>query len=499
MPIGNEWPFGGDAKAARRQAEIMDNHSQNLSGHQAPDETAVVVVPQGSVATGISAPEPWPTPRRAWYAVFVSALVLMVSFIDRSILTLMVEPLKRDLHLTDVQVSLLMGLAFVSSYVAVGLPVARLADYKSRRVIMGIAVTVWSVMTAACGMARSFSQLFLCLVGVGAGEGCSGPANYSMISDLFPKEKLARAIAVVTFGFYAGQGLALAIGGTLSSIFLALPPQTLPLIGAVRGWQLTFFVVGIPGLLVAALMLTVREPVRRGRLARGGAEGNGPPKLIPIRDVVSFVRSNGSIYVPMFLGTGAQNLLVLGINTWGAVFYIRTFHWSPARYGLVQGIIALTVWPLGSLAGGLLAERFAKKGRNDANMRVVRMASIIGLPALILYPLMPTATAAIAVYVCGTFMASWINGPLNAALQTITPNQMRGQVTAIFLIFFNFIGLGLGPTLVALFTQYVFHSDRLVGRSMSAAALTVGPIAVLIWCLAVKPYARSVERAKAWS
>jgi MFS family permease len=423
----------------------------------------------------------------------------MVSFIDRSILTLLVEPLKRDLHLTDVQVSLLMGLAFVSSYVAVGLPVARLADYKSRRAIMGLAVTVWSLMTAVCGLARTFTHLFLCLVGVGAGEGCSGPANYSMISDLFPREKLARAIAVVTIGFYAGSGLALAIGGTLTSIFMALPPKTLPLIGFVRGWQLTFFAVGLPGLLVAALMCTVREPLRRGRLALRGAGVNGPPKLVPIRDVVAFLRANASIYIPMFLGTGVQNLVVLGIATWGAVFYMRTFHWSPARYGLTLGVIALTVSPLGSLAGGFLAEYFAKKGYSDANLRVVRMATMLAVPGLIVYPLMPTAAAAIAIFVYATFLTSSVNGPLNAALQTITPNQMRGQVTAIFLIFFNFIGLGLGPTLVALYTQYVFHSERLVGRSMSAAALTIGPIAVLLWFIAMKPYARSFERAKAWS
>jgi MFS family permease len=476
----------------------MENDSHLLSAAIAKKEiaSAAAVLPaSGSARGGVTAPEPWPSPVQAWYAVFISALILMVSFVDRSIVTLLVEPIKRDLHLTDVQMSLLMGFAFVCFYVTVGLPVARLADYKSRRLIMGVAVGAWSIMTALCGVARSFPQLFLCRIGVGAGEGCTGPANYSMLADLFPKEKLARAIAVVNFGIYAGNGLALIIGGALTARFVALPPQRLPVVGTIPGWQLTFFVVGLPGLLVAALMRTVREPKRRGRMDGQGSTG---VPVVPLRQVASFMRAHAAIYGSLFLGIGIQNLVTFGVATWGAAFYLRTFHWSPARYGWVQGVITLSVAPLGALTGGFLTERAARKGHEDANLRVVRLATWLALPGLVLYPLMPTAALAIAVSIYATFVASWTAGPINAALQVITPNQMRAQMTGVFLVFYNLLGLGLGPTVVALYTEYVFHSERLVGRSMALTALTVGPIAALLWGFAMKPYARSLESAKAW-
>ena len=178
---------------------------------------AVALPERGPAITAAPAVEPWPSPRVAWWAVTVLALTLLVSFVDRTILTLLVEPIKHDLHLSDVQMSLLMGFAFVCFYVILGIPVARLADYKSRRTIIAIAIGVWCFMTGLCGLARNFVQLFLCRVGVGVGEGCTGPASFSMLADLFPREKLARAIAVVNFGFYGGQGLALIVGGAITT------------------------------------------------------------------------------------------------------------------------------------------------------------------------------------------------------------------------------------------------------------------------------------------
>jgi MFS family permease len=448
----------------------------------------------------VAAPaEPWPSPAQGWYAIFIFALSLVVSFLDRTILSLLVEPIKRDLHLTEVQVSLLMGFAFVCVYTFTSLPVARLADYKSRRAIIGIAIATWSMMTALCGTARSFAQLFLFRVGVGAGEAWSGPATYSMIADLFPREKLARAAAVLNFGTYTGNGLALIIGGTLTHLLLVMPPKTLPVFGTVYGWQLTFIAVGLPGLIVAALMRTVKEPKRRGVLGGSSGTANGVRRAVPIRDLIRFLKDNAGIYLPMLAGMGINTMMAFGISTWGPAFYIRTFHWTPAQFGLAQGIITLTILPLGAVTGGYLAERFAKQGHDDANLRVVLLASILALPGSILFPLMPTAAAALAVSAYASFVGGWSAGPLNAALQTITPNQMRGQVTSLYLLTFNLIGFGVGPTMVALFTQYVFHSDAMVGHSMSAVATLLGPIGVLIWILTRKPYARSIQRAKAWS
>src|SRR5499426_1135660 len=232
--------------------------------------------------------EPWPSPRRAWYAVFVFALALMINILDRQIVSLIVEPIKRDLHLSDTQMGWLMGPAFVIFYMILGLPIARMVDYRSRRTILGVGVAIWSFMTSLCGFAKGFWQLLVCRVGVGSGEACSGPSTFSMLADLFPKEKLPRAIAFLNFGFYAGNGLALIIGGTIVQAFADAPPVTLPLIGVtMRGWQSTFFVVGLPGLIVAALMATVREPKRRGRIS---ANTNDSTKPVPTRGVFAFLK-----------------------------------------------------------------------------------------------------------------------------------------------------------------------------------------------------------------
>lgn len=437
--------------------------------------------------------EPWPRPAQAWYAVFVFSLALMVNMLDRGILTLLVQPIKHDLHLTDVQMGMLMGFAFVLFYLILGLPIARLADSKTRRNIIAVGVTIWSVMTATCGLAKSFGQLFLCRVGVGSGESCSGPATFSMLADLFPKEKLPRAIAVLNFGFYAGTGLALAIGGTLTQAFVNMPPRTLPIVGTVHGWQLVFFVVGIPGLIVAALLLTVAEPKRRGIAAPHSAELKPPP----IGEVVRFMGQHAGAYVPMFLGMGIQSVMMVGVGSWGPAFFMRTFGWSPGKYGLTMGALMFTVMPVGAFVGSLVAERFAKKGHDDANMRTVLFSYVLPIPGYLIFPLMPNPKIAIVIMIYGMFVGSWGGAPMNAALQSITPNQMRGQVTALFLLVFNVIGYGLGPSIIAVLTDFVFHSEAQIGRSIAATVAILAPLGISMIWLSLKPYGRSFAQARA--
>ncbi|HKV38966.1 MAG TPA: MFS transporter [Blastocatellia bacterium] len=451
------------------------------------------------VTSDISA-EPWPSPARAWYAVFIFALSLMINFLDRGILTLLVGPIKRDLHLSDSQMGLVMGFAFVCFYVILGLPIARLVDFKSRRAIIAVGVTIWSFMTAICGLARSFGQLFLFRIGVGVGEACTGPATYSMLSDLFPKEKLPRAIAFLNFGFYAGTGVALIIGGTVTQALSKMGPVSLPVIGTMYSWQMTFFVVGIPGLIVAALMSTVREPKRRGLLAGGTGRGQQQSvKPLPIREVLAFIRANLATYGPLFLGMGVQVVMVFGLASWGPAFYMRTYQWTPAKYGLILGVFFVTIMPVGAIVGSMLAERSARKGQDDANLRIVLLASVISIPGYVLSPLMPSGTLAVIVSAYALFCGAWVAGPINAALQVITPNQMRGQITALFLFVFNVIGFGFGPTLVGLITDHVFHAEDKIRYSMSLVALILGPLAAFVIWRGLRPYGRSVARSKDWA
>lgn len=447
--------------------------------------------------TPASQAQPWPGRRQAWYAVGIFATALMVNFLDRGILTLLVEPIKRDLGLTDTQISLLMGFAFVCFYVFLGLPIARLVDSRSRRLIIGIGIATWSAMTALCGFAQNFWQLFVFRVGVGVGEACNGPATYSMLADLFPREKLARAIAVLNFGFVGGTGIALIIGGTVIHLISNTPEVTLPLVGTLRSWQVTFFIVGLPGLLVAALMATVREPARRGciALSTGGADR----KVLSVREVLQYLYAERNAYGPMFLGLALKSVLAFGSAMWVPTFFMRTYGWSATQIGLIQGTLLLVLSPFGLMAGSMLSEWFQRRGNDDAHLRVVLLSSAVLVPGSIVFPLMPDPYLALAVMAVNNFVAMLVPAPQNAALQIITPNEMRGQVTALFLFIFNVVGFGLGPTFVAVFTDFVFGDESQLRYAMATASAIIGPLAALVIWWGLKPYGASVARTRTWS
>jgi MFS family permease len=439
--------------------------------------------------------EPWPSPRQAWYAVALFAASLTINFLDRGIIFLLVEPIKKDLQLTDIQMSLLIGFAFVLFYVILGLPIARLVDRASRKLILGVGITVWSVMTAVCGLAQSYWQLFVGRVGVGVGEASSGPATYSMLADLFPPARLPRAISVLNFGFVAGNAMASLLGAAAIQMVSALPPLSVPVVGALRPWQLVFMMVSIPGFLVAALFTTLREPVRRGRVA----VADGAVRSMPIRDVVGFMRANGRTYGPMFLGLAFNATMYFGIQSWAAAFFQRTYGWSPAHFGFVQGIVLLVVQPIGLMLGSALAERWARQGRTDANLRVTFLAFALASPAAALFPLMPTASLSMVVFAVLQFVAMLSPGPQNAALQIITPNQMRGQVTALYLFVFNIVGIGTGSTVLAFVTDHVFGNEAQLRYAMTTVAAIMGPISAAIIWSGLKPYVGSVLRSRSWA
>jgi MFS family permease len=434
---------------------------------------------------------PWPSPRQAWYAVAIFALALMINFLDRGIVGLLVQPIKRDLHLSDFRISLIIGFAFVCMYVILGLPIARLVDSRSRRLILTCGITAWSIATTLCGLAQNFWQLFLARIGVGAGESCSGPATFSMMADLFPPLKLPRAIAVLNFGFIAGNGMALLAGGAAIAWINSWPSISLPVIGKLYDWQLVLIVVGLPGFIVAALMMTVKEPIRRGVAAVNAV---GRPQSIPIREVVDYLFTHWKTYGPMFIGVASSTLLAFGGQAWHAAFFFRTYGWSATQFATIFGIAILILGPFFLIAGSLLAERFARQGKLDANLRVTLLASVLTLVPTLLYPFMPTPELAIAFVILGFLAGMLTPGPYNAALQIVTPNQMRGQVTALFLFVFNIVGFGLGATIVATFTNFVFGDENMLRYSLAATAAVMGPISIICFWLGLKPYARSVER-----
>lgn len=440
-------------------------------------------------ATGTD--HPWPSPTRAWYAVVILALALMINFLDRGIVNLLAQTIKVDLGLTDFWLSILFGPGFIIMYVILGLPVARYADVGPRRAIVGIGIGLWSIATALCGIVQGFWQLFACRVVTGVGESCGGPATYSMLSDLFPREKLPRAIAVLSFGFTIGTGLSLIIGGAVLEWIKHMTPWVIPGVGALRSWQMAFLMVGIPGLVVAILCFTVKEPLRRNR-----ATTSGKLESAPLGTIVRFIYDNRAVYGPMLIGLALNTMHAIGTLLWVVPFYIRTYGWDPVTVGLYSGLALIFVWPLGSLFGSFLAERWQKQGKDDANMRVVVWAMFLLIPGQVLFPLMPNAWLALVVSAVNGFIAAWALGPQNAALQVVTPNEMRGQITALLIFTINIFGYGLGPVLVALTTTYVFGGDEYLRYSLSLLSGLLGLPAAFIFLRGMKPYAAALRRAR---
>ena len=432
----------------------------------------------------------YPSGGQAYWGLFIFALSLLINELDRGIINLLIEPIKRDLHLTDVQVSLLMGFAFVVFYILLGFPIASLTDSRSRRGIVSFGLFCWSGMTALCGVAQNFWSFFFCRVGVGVGEACTGPATLSMLADFFPPAKLTRAIAFMSFGGIAGVGLARVIGAGVVQSLEGVPDFHAPIIGTVHNWQMVFFVVGLPGLIVAALMLTVVEPPRRGRLRAAFSMAKTPWSM-----VLQFVATNWKCYLPMFGAMGLSTIVHAGTNAWSIVFFQRTYDWSPVQTGYTLGTVALITSPIGMMLGAWFVERLAARGYDDANMRVVAWATTLAIPWAIIGPLMPSPWMAVAMAGMGGLLVGIAGAPMSASLQLITPNEMRGRVSALYLFIANVLGTGLGPTAIAALTDVVFHDEAKLRYSLVLAALILWVPAACYWYTR-RHYREAVIRAR---
>jgi len=452
---------------------------------------------QDQAQTPKAAAQDWPPRGRAWYGVGVFTLVTALALVDRQILSMLVGPIKDTLHISDTRMSILLGFAFVMFYAFMGLPIARLSDVKSRRAIIGLGVALWSVMTALCGLAQNYWHLFLARMGVGAGESCYSPAVFSIVGDSFPPEKLAKANAVISTGFYLGSGAALIVGGTVIEAAIRMPNFHLPLIGEIHPWQTTFLIVGLPGLLVACLLRTVHEPRRRGLLRQAGEQGQ-PAKLksLPLTVILKWLRDDWRTYFGIYGGTAVAALAGVGATAWLPTFFMRTYGWTAGQVGWYMGLIYLFIAPSGLLLGGYLSEWYSKHGRHDANMRVALISSVAAAPFAIAYPLMPSDMVAMGLYAVNIFLVSLRPGTMNAALVMVTPNQMRAQASALYFFLYNLVGLGLGPFLIASLTDYLFGSEAKLNYSLALYFTILGPLGCLVIWYGLGAYRESVIRAQ---
>ena len=413
-----------------------------------------------------------PSASYRWYVIFVLLLAQTFSFLDRMIMGLLVGPIRESFAISDTQYSLLAGLAFSLFYAVMGLPLARIADSKNRRNLIVWGITVWSLMTALCGVARNFWALFLARVGVGVGEAALGPAAYSMITDYFPKSSLARALSVYMLGVTVGSGFAYMLGGAVVAYVQTLDIVIVPVLGALEGWQMTFFIVGIPGLLVALLMrTTVAEP------SRGDT---GDAVSIPIPEVLRYTWQLRRAYGCHIFGISIFIMVVYALNLWGPTYFIRTFDFSIAQAGWVFGLVMLGAGSAGLLFAGLVADKWMQRGVPDAYTRLILISMLCMLPCTVGLGFVSTPTGGIVVMSLAVFFSAFQGGISGGTLQLMTPNRMRGQVMAVYLLVANLIGLGLGPTALAATTDYVFGADDAIGQAIALTGAILCPLGAMI-------------------
>ncbi|EOR07510.1 spinster family MFS transporter [Acinetobacter genomosp. 15BJ] len=425
-----------------------------------------------------------------WYVVVICMLAYILSFVDRQILSLMIEPIKHDLMLSDTQFSLLQGLAFSLFYAFMGIPIAALADKKSRIKIISIGIAFWSLATAACGLSKNFAQMFLARLGVGAGEAALSPAFYSIVTDLFPKEKLGRALGLYAIGAFIGSGLAFLIGGYVISLLKNVDSVVLPVIGQLKTWQLTFFIVGLPGVLLALVMiLTVKEPTRKGLKV----DQNGQLIQASFKNSIAFIRTHRKTFFCHFIGFSFYTMMLYSLLGWAPAFYMRHFGLDASQTGYILGSIILVANTAGALFCGWLIDHFSKKGYSDAAIR----AGMIGCAALIvpsvLFTQVDNMYLSFALIFVAMFFSTFPIPASAAATQMLTPNQLRAQVSAKFLLVSNLIALGLGTTAVALLTDKYFQNTLMVGNSISIVNAVAGLLGVFLLYKGCKYYRESIK------
>jgi MFS family permease len=441
---------------------------------------SVAVTPLADTAPSA---QPWPARGAAYYALLVIILATMLNFLDAQVFGMMAQRIKMDFGLTDEQLGFLIGPANIIFYVLIGIPMARLVDIYPRKIVLACGIAAIGGITALGGLAQSFGQLFSSRMLVGAGGSAHAPGAYSMLSDYFPPAKLPRAIGFLQLGFIGGNALGIFLGGQLVSLAAAWPVSHWMGL-TVRGWQWVLMMVGAPGLLVSGLLLLMKEPARRGVAARG--------KPLPVTAVLREIRARKAIYLPLFIGLACSAAQAVGMLAWRAPFLIRTYGWNEATIGRWLGIMFLASSLIGAALGTLFVEWLSKRYK-DANVRASAILFAMAAPFEIAAPLMPSGGLSLLCLgvagACG--IASAV--PQNAAIQRITPNEMRGQVTAVYLFMFIVFG-ALGSQLIGTITQRVFGSDADLWKSIVLTASVLMPLAAFVISLGIKPYGREVVR-----
>jgi MFS family permease len=422
------------------------------------------------------------SPLKAWTAVLICTVAYMFAYVDRQILSLLIEPVKADLALSDTQFGLLNGLAFALFYAVMGVPIAALSDSRRRSTIIAAGLFVWSVATMVCGLARSFTQLFLARICVGAGEACMSPAAYSLIADLFPKDKLGRALAVYSTGSFLGAGLGFLASGWIIGAVGRGAMFALPGLAHLKAWQLAFMLAGAPGVLLALIVvLFVKEPAR--------VQAAAAPTFA---QVLSFMRGCGAVYPCIFVGYSFAAMALFSLMSWSPAYLMRTFHLDAHASGYWLGLAIVLGCTGGVLVSGALVDGLRRRGHLVSPFTVGILGAVGVVACLIGLPWVGSFGLALTLLVGGFFFAAFALPPSTTAMQLTAPPPMRARISAMFLFCNSLLGLALGAYLVGLLNDRVFHAT---GQSLVTVVVGAALLQIVILAVGTPALHRQLSRA----
>ncbi len=455
---------------------------QRISAPSPSNETRAAVA---------SAKDAWPFGHAyAWFVVAILAIAYAISLIDRNFMGLVIEQIKGDLGLTDLEIGLLLGPAFAILYVVLGIPFGWLADRGNRRTIIATGMMLWCLTTAACGLAPNFPLLFLSRLGVGIGEASLSPCALSLIADYVPPQNRARAMSIYVLGANLGGSMAYLLGARVMAF---LNTHALPAVGSLnppKPWQAAFIILGVPGLLIAFLMFAIREPRASGVVARMAAK---PPSPL---HALSLMGAQWRAYATLFGAMSA--MFVIGyMGLWTAAVFQRSWGWSIERIGVINGAIILASSPPGALFAGWISDHLTKRGRQDGAFLALILGAIIICPSYAMYPLAPNGVVAAILLFLGLVGQHIISSAGPVAVFQISPHEIRGQAISWYYLILSISGLMVGPPAIGFLTT-LLGGPAMLRYSIAIVGLIFGVISIVVLVVGWPAYRLAArERAEA--
>lgn len=426
---------------------------------------------------------PESTSRHAWYVAAMLSAAYLLSIMDRYLLSVVLEDVKRDLRLTDTQLGVLQGPSMVLLFLVASIPIGRLADIANRKLIVVAGLAVWTLCTLSAGLADNFIELMLTRLGVGLGEAALLPCAMSLIASYFSSDKLSRGIAIYSMGGTFGRAAAFAGGGAVLAWLAMRGGLDVPMIGTVRPWQGVFVTAGVLGLIFALIfLLTVREPARPAR-----REGSN------LRSGVLHFWRNRRAYFAICIPFSMVTAAAMQLASWSVSFYVRHYGISAASASAIVGITGLLFGPIGHLSGGWINDALRNRGVFGPQPLVLLACLGAATLCIAIFTVSPTVPVAALAYGIGYF-ALCVAGPTGfGGVQLPTPDEHRGFIGSVFLFLYTALGTGLGPLLVGLFVDHWFHSEGMLGQAMIATNLLLIAVSLPFAIFGRPAYVRAVQ------